>query len=141
MQPFDQLDHIVDMISGANPVFGRFDAERFAVVKKSLRKFLRVVANAHARSRRIGDDAVVHVGQVHDVLHLVAAQLQEPPKNVLKDEGAIVADVRVVVHRRSAGVHADPIAFLWRESFDLSAQRVVKSYFVHRSPVNLCLKR
>jgi hypothetical protein len=41
--------------------------------------------------------------------------------------------MRVVVHRRSAGVHADTVAFLRREGFDLSAQRVVEAYFVHSS--------
>ena len=32
----------------------------------------------------IGDDPVVHVGQVHDVIHLEAAQFQEPSQNILE---------------------------------------------------------
>ena len=52
LQPLDQLDHVVDVVGGANPVLGGFDAQRFAIVEKSLHIFLRVVANARRRPPR-----------------------------------------------------------------------------------------
>ena len=86
-----------------------------------------------ARRRRLRDDAVVHVGQIHDVVELEAAQLQEAPQDVLKHKRAVVPDVRVVVHRRPAGVHAHFAGFLRNERLGLAAQRVVQSNFVHGS--------
>src|SRR5712692_5878319 len=52
-------------------------------------------------------DAVVDVGEVHDVVEAEAAELEEAAKDVLEDESAVVADVGVVVDRGAAGVHGD----------------------------------
>ena len=53
------------------------------------------------------DDAVVHVGDVHHLHDAKAARMQEAPQDVLKHEGAEIADVREGVDRRAAGVDAD----------------------------------
>jgi hypothetical protein len=73
------------------------------------------------------------------VIHFEAAKLQEPPKNVLKHKSAKIPDVRIVIHRRPTGVHADFTALQGREGFDLSAQRVMEAYFVHRGPDGILL--
>ena len=54
----------------------------------------------------LGDDAVVHVGEVHHLDDLEAARAQEAAQDVLEDEGAEIADVGEVVDRGTAGVDA-----------------------------------
>ena len=76
---------------------------------------------------------MLHVGQVHDVVELEAAQFQKSPQSVLEHEGAVVADVRVVVDRGSAGVNADFARLLRNKRLGLAAQGVVQSNFVHGS--------
>ena len=80
----------------------------------------------HAIARGVADDLVVHVRDVHDVLQLVAALLQETPQGVDHDECAEIADVPVVVNRRPASVHADQVVFQRVELFDLAGQGIEK---------------
>ena len=87
---------------------------------------LGVLLHGDAIARGIADDLVVHVGDVHDVLQLVAALLQEAPQRVDHDEGAEVADVAVVIHRGTAGVHADQVVFQWMKLLDLAGQGIEK---------------
>jgi hypothetical protein len=77
------------------------------------------------------DDAIVHIGQVHHVLELESAQPQEPPQNILKHKRSVIPDMRVVVDRRPAGVHAHFARFLWNEILDFPAQRVVQLNLGH----------
>lgn len=49
---------------------------------------------------------VAHVGDVHDVVHLVAVVLQRTDQEVFENVGAEVADVGEMVHRRATTVHA-----------------------------------
>src|SRR5215472_5914641 len=67
LKPLDELNHVLDVVGGANPVFGGFDAERFAIVEESLRKFFGVVANVFSCRGGVGDNAVVHVREIDDV--------------------------------------------------------------------------
>src|SRR5436309_13736096 len=115
------------MVRRANPVLGRFDAERFAIVEKSLHEFRGVVADTYAGSSGIGDDAVIHIGQVHHVVQLESAQLQKPPQNILKNEGAVIPDVRVVVDSRPALYHADFPRF-WRTEIPIFPPRFVLNW-------------
>ena len=50
-----------------------------------------------------------HVGDVDNMLYLVPERKQQPLEHVLKYIGAEIADVRVVVHRGTAAVHADGV--------------------------------
>jgi hypothetical protein len=131
LQPLDELNHVLDVVGGADPVFGRFDAEDAAIVEKGLHEFLGVVANGQARGGGVGDDAVVHVGQVHDVMHFEAAELEEAAQDVLKNESAVVADVGVVVDGGAAGVHADFAGLLRNERLGLAAEGVVELNIGH----------
>ncbi len=47
---------------------------------------------------------VSDIGDIHDVAHRVAIPLQHPLQQILEKKRAEVADVLIVVHRRSAGV-------------------------------------
>ena len=120
------------MVRGADPVLRRFDAKRLAIVEKRLHEFRGVVADAYACRSGIRDDAVVHVCQIHHVVQLESAQLQEAPQDILKYEGAVIPDMCVVVDRRPARVHAHFPGLLRYEILDFSAQRVVQLNIGHR---------
>ena len=66
-----------------------------------------VVADRRLSVHRLVEDAVVDVGEIHDVRHPVAGDLQVPAKQVVEKESAQVSNVRKVPHCRPAGVHAD----------------------------------
>ena len=100
------------------------DVQRVGVFQKCLLVLLGVLLHGDAVARGVADDLVVHVGDVHDVLQLVAALLQEAAQRVDDDEGAEVADVPVVVHRGTAGVHADQVVFQRMELLDFPGQSV-----------------
>ena len=104
--------------------------------KKGLREFLRVLPNAHSSSSGIGDDAVVHIGKIHHLRHFESARLQEAPQNILKHKGTKIPDVRVVVHRRPAAVHAHFARFLRHEGLNFSAQGVMQLNLGHVFPVS-----
>ena len=91
-----------------------------AVFEEGLGVFLGVLLHGDAIASGIANDLVVHVGDVHDVLQLVAALLQEAAQGVDDDEGAEVADVSVVVDRGTASVHADQVVFQRAEFLDLA---------------------
>ena len=102
------------------------DVQRVGIFEKGLAILLRVLLHGDAVARGIADDLVVHVGDVHDVLQLEAALLQKAAQRVDDDEGAEVADVAVVVHRGTAGVHADQVVFQRVELLDFAGQGVEK---------------
>ncbi len=86
-----------------------------------------VLGQRLALGRRVANDLVVHVGDVHDVVHLVAAIDQPAAQNVLESEGPQVADVGVIVDRGAAGVHAHGIAFERLKRLHLLGESVVET--------------
>ena len=137
MQSFDQRDHVVDVVGGADELFGHLDVQRVDVLEKRLDVFFGVLADADARGRGGLDDAVVHVGHVHHLHHAIALRMQEAPQDVLKHERAEIPDVREGVDRGAAGVDAH---FAWMnglQRLDAVRQRVVEAYVGHQG---LCAK-
>ena len=116
-------------------MLGSLDAERFAIVEESLRELLGVLADVSSGCGGVGNDAVVHIGQIYDVFELEAAQLEEATQNVLEDKSAVIADVGVVIDGRAATVHAHLAGFLRNEGFDFSRQSIVELDFGHRRSV------
>ena len=131
LQPLDQFHHIVDMIRRADPMLRRLDAQRLAIVEECSYELLGIIPQTHARGSGIGDNAVIHIGEVHHVVQLESTQLQEAPQNILEHESAVIADVRIAVDRRPAGVHADFARLLRNKGFNLSGQCVVELNFGH----------
>ena len=68
------------------------------------------------------DDFVLDVGDVHNVSHGVAFELEIAPDQVGEDKRAKIADVCEVVHRRPTAVHPH---FL--------ARRIERDEFAHRT--------
>ena len=133
LQAFDELHHFRNVVGSANPVFRRLNIQRLAIFEERICEFVRVFTDADFCRGSIGDDAVVHVGQIHDVGHLETAQLQKAAENVLKDERTEISDVRVVVNRGPAGIHFDFARGLRDEGLGLATERVVHSNFVHKT--------
>ena len=77
---------------------------------------------------------VADVGDVHHVLHAHPVQLERAPQRVGVEERPEVADVRVVVDRRTAGVEGDLAIGVHRtELLERLRQRVVDTE-CHREP-------
>ena len=72
------------MIGGPHKFFRFLDPQCAAILHKRLDIPVGVLANDLSCCRGIRDDAVIHVGQVHHLKHLVAAPLQKSPKQVLE---------------------------------------------------------
>ncbi len=111
---------------------GPLDAQRVQILKKRLYELRRVLADGDARRRRVADDLVVHVGDVHHVANRRARQLEKAAQHVDLQEGAEVADVAVVVDGGPAGVHAQRLAVGGRERVHLSRKGIEEAES-HRS--------
>ena len=112
------------MIGGLHQQFGVLDVQRVGVFEEGLDVLLGVLLHGEAVARGVADDLVLNVSDVHDVLELVAALLQEAAQRVDHDEGAEVADVSVVVNGGPAGIHADEVVFQRPELLNFSGQSI-----------------
>ena len=81
----------------------------------------RVFASLAAR----GDDLVVHVGEVHDVTHLVALVFQVAADEIEHDRRHRVPDVCVRIDGGAANVHPHFAGFQGLERFFFTRQGVV----------------
>ena len=78
------------------------------------------------RRRRIANDLVVHIRDVHHVMQGEALLAQEPPQDINMEEGTEVADVPVVVDRRPAAIHPQLRRAHRRQRLNGAAQGVVE---------------
>ena len=131
-QLLDQLDHCGDVLGGAGNLLRAFDAQGVEIFEERLLEVRRVFADGDAGGRRVADDLVVHVGDVHDVADGDAGELEEAAQDVDLQKGAEVADVAVVVDGGPAGVHAERLAVGGDEFVQLSREGIEKAES-HRS--------
>src|SRR5260370_33346081 len=122
-QPLYEFRHLRDMLGGAHE-FRLLDIQKGSIFEKRLLIFFGVLLSRHAGSRGVGYDFVGYVGNVHHVADFVSALPQESAQNVYGDKRAEVADVPVVVHCRSASVHADFVVLKRAELLDFSGQSI-----------------
>ena len=59
----DECDHVVNVVGGADELFGHFEIERSHVFEKCFDVFFSVFAESEFRSGGIGDDAIVNIGK------------------------------------------------------------------------------
>ena len=83
-------------------------AERGGVLMKDRRHLVGQDANVDAALGRAGVDLVVDVGDVADIADMVRAidVAQQPEQQIEDDQHAAVADMKVIIDRRAAGVDA-----------------------------------
>ena len=132
-----QVNLFLDVLRGRRPA-GRFlDVEAVPVGHESVGVELRDVPNGlafagcalfHLVVARVSVACeVAHVGDVHDVVHLVAVVVERTDQEVFENVSAEVADVGEMVHRRAATVHAHGgNAFRKCENFFLTRCSVVE---------------
>ena len=89
---------------------GRFDAQGGQIVEKSVLEGFGEIGQGNAFFPGAADGFVVHVGQVHDALDAESAVFEMALEKILEEVGAEIADVGMVVDRRSAGVDLDLLA-------------------------------
>jgi len=112
---------------GAGNDLGPLDAEGVQILKKSAFEARGIVADWNARGGGVADDLVVHIRDVHDVANRGPSELEETAQDVYLQEGAKVADVAVIVDRRSACVHAQRLAVHGDEIVQSSCECVEKA--------------
>ena len=103
------------------------NANHGRIFEKRLLVLRGILLHADSLARRIANNLVVHIGNVHDVAHFVSALPQESPQNIDGNEGTEVANVSVVVDRRPAGVHADFVVAKRAEFLNLRGHSVKKT--------------
>jgi hypothetical protein len=84
-----------------------FDAQELAVRVERHHHRVGHLGDAPALLVGAADDLVIHVGQVHDLVHAVPGHPQGTAEQVLEQERAEVAEVRRVVDRWPARVERD----------------------------------
>ncbi len=123
-QPLNQFHHARNVLGGPRDDLRPLNPQGIQILKKSLLETLRVLADGNPCRRRVANNLVVHVGDVHHVADADSGQLQEAPQHVHLQERAEVADVAVVVDRGPAGVHAEGCAVGGRERVHLSREGI-----------------
>jgi hypothetical protein len=95
------------------------------IFEEGLHVFFGVLADGDAGGGGVLDDAIVHVGKVHDLEDAKAAEEEEAAKDVLEDEGTKIADMSIVVDRGAATVDADFPLVKRLEGLKTAGERVV----------------
>ena len=106
-QFLDQRHHLRNVTRCARNDFGPFAAERVEVFPERVDVVRGVVVDAQAGLLRLGDDAVVHVSDIHHVRDFVAFELQVTTQDVGGDGAAEVSDVAVIPDGWTAVIEAD----------------------------------
>ncbi len=77
-------------------------------------------------ARRVANDLVVNVGDVHYVSELMTTLAEETAKKIDYQEGAEVANMSVIVDGGPARVHSNKIVGSGRKLLNFAGQRVVE---------------
>jgi hypothetical protein len=107
LKPDGEIEHLLDVLARPRVLLGAFDPQRIEILEEGLYIRLgRLLQGQPLRGHPL-DDLVLDVGDVHDLRHLEAEELEGAAQQVLPDVGPEVSDVGVVVNRGTAGVHTD----------------------------------
>ena len=124
------------MLRGFRQNFGNVDVEFFQIFEKDLRIISRDLVGGFflflggffhlvLAVVRVGEE-VPYVRDVHNALDFVALLFENAAQKIHEHVRAHIADVRVIINRRPAGIHPHGIAFQRGEFFFFARQRVVK---------------
>ena len=107
-------------------MYGRFlDVERCSILVVFLDIFFGDLRRSNAFLLRTFDDLVIDIGKVLHEFYLVAVVFQIFSERVEYNEGSRVADVEIVVDRRSADIHLDLAFFDRHELLFFSRQSII----------------
>ena len=76
----DHFDHSVDvaLVGRGGKLIGAFDPQCFDVLEERLLELLSKFSERNFRFARAVNRLVIHIGDVHDAMHLVTAQFEMP---------------------------------------------------------------
>jgi len=135
-----KFDHLRDVIGRHRPLRWLADIQRlhvrpigllvmFGDVPDRLRLLRRHLF--HLVLARVGIvGQVAHVRDVDDVGECIPLPAQRPPQHIGEHIGAHIADMRVVIDRRPAGIDARLTGVDGGEGFELAGERVEQAQFV-----------
>ena len=108
-QRADHLDHARDVFGGGRlgERLGGLDAQRGQILEERLLEGRGELRERDPGLAAAADRLVVHVGEVHHALDRIAARFEMTLEQVLENVRAEIADVRVAVDGRPAGVEFD----------------------------------
>ena len=112
------------------------NVERLAILKEFFgvelrdlhnRLLLALCALEHLVLARVGIACqVTNVGDVHNTRNVIAVVAEVAVKDIFHNVGAQITDVRKVINRRAAGVHAHLAGHVRDEFFFCPCKRIVK---------------
>ena len=105
-QPLHQRDDLGNMLGGAGMHGGGTDAQRLRVLIILGDKAIAQLLDGDAFFIGAADHLIVDIGEILHKRNLVAAMLQIPAQHVEHDKGTGVADMKIIVYRRAAGIDA-----------------------------------
>ena len=112
----DHLLHGLDLARGAWADVGVQDAKAVHLLDELVREFLRDLGCGATLLVGAVDDLVIHVGEVLGKRDLVALKHEVTTNHVKAQERATVSNVDLVVHGRSAHIHAN---LAWLDGLEL----------------------
>ena len=72
------------------------------------------------------NNLVIHIGNIHDVLDVVATETQVTLHQIKKEKSAVVPNMRDIINGRTACVHLDRTLVKRVESFQTSRQGIIE---------------
>ena len=127
-QGLNQGDHLRDVVGGRGIAVGRGDIQGLEVGEEGLDVGPGVVLQRLLLLQRAPDGFVIHIGQVHDLVHVVARKFQVAVHQVLEHIGPVVAHVGEVVNGGPAGVEADAPGLDGLERLQAAGQGIEEVY-------------
>ncbi len=125
-EALDDFDNLADFLRGARVEGGGFDVQVLHVLLEVIDVAFRELEGIDAHFIGAADDLVIHVGEVHGVLNIIAAVFEVPADNVEHHSGHRVADMSFVVDSRAADIHLDLSRFKRLQRFLLASQRIIQ---------------
>ncbi len=112
------------MLGGRWIMFGRLNIEGLQILEECLTVELDIVYKRGIRLARPANRLVVNVREIHHLRDTISLVAQIAPHDVAQDERAEVANVGVVIHGGSTGVHTD-LSRMNRLEFFLGARQSI----------------
>src|SRR3989344_5355581 len=123
-QLLDQCNHLRDMLGGCRTYLGMLDVQRIDILEKGFPVAVGIFLQGDFFLLGALDGLVIHVRQVHDLFDRIPLVPKIASKNILADIGPEIADVRKIVDRRAACIHAYLLPFQRLEGFFLPSEGV-----------------
>ena len=105
-QVLDDLDDLTDMLGCAGAHGGGLDVQAVGIPDVLGLKLAGDLLHRGALLLALFDELVINIGDVGDIVDLVAAVFQIAAQRVKDDHRARIADVDIVVNRRAADIDA-----------------------------------